>query len=206
MSLRRSDIDWSVLRGAVVAAVGALLVGGAMLAGSHFLLEEMRRAYEHDRRQFQQASRRYIALDDEERQIRSYLPRLESLIERGILGTEHRLDWMDALRGANARLRLVGLRYDIHPQQSFQPEFPLNLGDFRVYASRMEISAGLLHEEDLLRLLDEIDRHALGTFAVDSCVLKRVTESVAADASRPNVSARCEVLWLTLRQDSQGTG
>ena len=206
MTLRPADIDWPVLRGAVVVTLGALLVSGAMLAGSHFFLEGMRQAYEQDRRQFQQASRRYIALDDEEQQIRSYLPRLESLIERGILGAEHRLDWMEALRGANARLRLAGLRYDIHPQQIFQPESLLNLGDFRVYASRMEISAGLLHEEDLLRLLDQIDRHALGTFTVDSCVLTRVTESVAADASRPNVSARCEVLWLTLRQAGQEAG
>jgi hypothetical protein len=206
MSLRRTDIDWPVLRGAVAAMVGALLAGGAMLAGSHFFLEDMRQAYERDHRQFRQASRRYIALDGEEQQIRSYLPRLESLMERGIVGAEHRLGWMDALRGASARLRLAGLRYDIRPQQSFQPESPLRLGNFRVYASRMDISVGLLHEEDLLRLLHEIDRHALGTFTVDSCVLTRMTESVAADARRPNVSARCEVLWLTLRQASQEAG
>ena len=187
-------------------SMGALFISTACLVSSHEFSETTYRAYERDRREFQRATREYLALDDEERLIRSYLPRFEALTERGILGEEQRLNWMETLRKTKASLKLPVLLYKIYPRQIRQSDWSGGLGDYEVFASTMEISAQLLHEEDLLRLLDELARRALGTFLVDSCSLSRVNEETQLDITKPNLSARCELSWVTLRQRPERGG
>ncbi len=200
--MTRPEIAWSLLRPAIAILLGACVLSAGLLAWSYHFAGQMQDFYERQHREFLSASRRYIAVDDEEQLIRAYTPRFQTLERRGVIGAERRLDWAESLRSVGLDLKLPSLRYDIQPQQSYRPAYPVTRGAFQVYATKMRLSLGLLHEADLLRLLRELNEKAVGQFTVERCTLRRTGPNLSYDIAKPNLSAECELLWMTLRRPS----
>ncbi len=198
--MARAELDWSVLRGAAWLLVGACVVSGGLLWGSRQFATQMREEHQHNHGEFLVVSAKYIAAGDEEQVIRTYLPKYEEFTRQGVVGLEQRLNWMEALRAASQDLKLPSVRYDIHPQEVYTGMFPARSGRFQVYASRMQLTLGLLHEEDLLRLLAKLRDTAVGLFTVEKCTLRRVAGGIEPDPNRANLDAECTLAWLTMRE------
>ncbi len=198
--MARAQLDCSVLRGAAWLLVGACVVSGGLLWGSRQFATQMREEHQHHHGDFLVVSAKYIAAGDEEQVIRTYLPKYEELTRKGVVGLEQRLNWMEALRAASQELRLPSVRYDIHPQEVYAGTFTARPGRFQVYASRMELALGLLHEEDLLRLFATLREKAMGVFTVEKCTVRRVAEGIEPDPNRANLDAECTLAWLTMRE------
>jgi hypothetical protein len=66
----------------------------------------------------------------------------------------------------------------------------------------MKLNLGMLHENDLVRLLQELDKGAYGLYSVKECALKRVTKRLEQGPQGQNVSAECTLLWFTLNLSS----
>lgn len=62
----------------------------------------------------------------------------------------------------------------------------------------MKLELGLLHENDLASLLQDLDEKAPGIYTVKECTLKRAQNVVAEKPDEENVKAECELLWFTL--------
>jgi len=204
--MTRPDIEWSLLRPAIAVLLGACVVSAGLLAGSYYFAGQMQDFHERQHRKFLSASRRYVSVDDEEQLIRAYTPRFQTLERRGVIGAERRLAWAESLRSVGLGLKLPSLHYDIQPQQSYRPAYPVAPGAFQVYASKMLLSVGLLHEADLLRLLRELNEQAMGQFTVERCTLGRTGPDLTYDVAKANLNAQCELLWMTLRRPSSEEG
>ena len=198
--MARAEFDWSALRGAALLLAAVCVISGGLLWGSRHFAGLMENEYRHHHQDFLKVSAKYIAVGDEEQVIRTYLPQYEELAQRGVIGPERRLDWTEALRGVSEALKLPSVRYDIHPQQLYNLDAPTRSSRFRVYASRMELTLDLLHEEDLLRLFHGLYNRATGLFTVEECTLRRVAASQELDVHRPRVNAKCTLAWTTIRQ------
>ena len=137
-------------------------------------------------------------VEGEKQEIRAYEPQFLALRQRGLIGEENRLAWIDAIRRSQEQRKLLPISYDISPQQGLQVPLPMVMGQYQLRGSRMRMQMDLLHEMDLLNLLDDL-RQA-GYFAVQDCTLKRHAAAGAGPGSRaaPTVGAECELLWLTL--------
>ncbi|MDZ7751805.1 MAG: hypothetical protein U5S82_09105 [Gammaproteobacteria bacterium] len=199
----RHDIDWSVLRGAIVILVITLAVASAMVVASRYFKAEQEQAFSTEQRRFLNASRKYLSVDEEERLIREYLPRFEALKAAGLIGEEQRLQWLETLRRVKEELRLPTLQYSISPRGEYEPPAKLPRSDYEPYASAMELTAGLVHETDLFRLFDRLERDASGSFSVDGCALsRRGRDTAPPQPDQPNLMASCRLLWITLRNPS----
>ena len=138
----------------------------------------------------------------EKQEIRAYEPQFLALRQRGLIGEENRLAWIDAIRRSQEQRKLLPISYDISPQQGLQVPLPMVMGQYHLRGSRMRLQMDLLHEMDLLNLLDDL-RQA-GYFAVQDCTLKRhaaagaVPGSGGASGAAPALGAECDLLWLTL--------
>ncbi|HMM74292.1 MAG TPA: hypothetical protein PJ986_01200 [Gammaproteobacteria bacterium] len=187
--------DWSVLRGALGVFASCALLSAIMLGATHFFAEDMASEFRAHHGKFRDASRKYLSVDQDERAIAEHYPHFVDLYRRGVIGDEHRLSWVEALRGAAADLALPALSYDVEAQQPYQPDYPLATGAFDVRVSRMHLSAGLLHEGDLESLLEELARRAEGLYSVRACDLRR-----SAGEARPGARlvADCLLEWYTL--------
>jgi hypothetical protein len=193
-----SKADFAILRGALGVFAMCLLIGGVLVGASYYFREEMATQYRNHQLRFRDVSRKYLAVDDEERIIENAYPEFVRLLAGGILGAELRLSWIEALRRADAAIGLPALDYRINSQKLYEPPFAVNLGAFDIRVSEMSLGLGLLHEGDLITLFDALDTTADGLYSVSRCEAIRVNEFEATDRTRPKIKADCVLEWFTV--------
>jgi hypothetical protein len=134
-------------------------------------------------------------VDAEKRDIRNFQQRFVALSQRGLVGEERRLDWLDAIRQTQEELKLPPLSYEIEPQQTVQLEAPLDLGELQLRGSRMRLHMELLHELDLFNFFQSLRERSY--FAVQDCTIKRLGV-VAGTPGASSLGADCTLNWITL--------
>lgn len=201
--MKVGEVDWGVLRGAIVLLVLSLLISSALFYGGFYFDEQADRENSIEKRKLVKVRSQYQAIDDEQRIIETYLPQYTSLAERGIIGRERRLNWVETLRASASSIKLPSLRYALSPQSEYEAEYPYPKGLYKVYVSSMRLELGLLHEGDLSVLLRELNRNASGLFSVANCLMRRTRSEVTIDPKTANVNATCELRWFTIKQPQQ---
>lgn len=191
--------EWPYLRSAVVLLAGSAALGAALLAGSAVFESRMERDYLHHSDRLAETSRRYLAVDEEEKVIRDYLPRFAELDKNGLSGEERRLSWIETLQVAGDALRLPSLGYEIRAQKPYQPGTASEPGRYRVFVSEMTLSMQLLHEGDLFALLDLLDERAQGVYTVSSCEMTRNFVELTDNPVAGNIIADCLLEWFTVK-------
>ncbi len=197
--MKLAEIDWGILRGAIILLVLVVVVSGGLLGGSYYFWKKKDAEYQRENRALLAARSQYQNIDMEEKVIEDYFPRYKALETAGIIGNERRLDWIDTLRRAAQRVELPTLRYVIESQRLFRPEFPLPEGVFQVFASEMALDLGLLHEGDLPTLLADLNRNATGLYTVAECDLRRAQTEFIKNPNAVNLTAQCGLRWLTIK-------
>lgn len=193
------EFDWGVLKGALALFFICTAVSVSLLSWSYYFWGKMNGDYRRQHASLMSIRSKYQTVDDEERIMESYLPRYRDLEERGIVGPEQRLNWVEALRDASAQVKLPSLRYSIDAQAPYEADFPLTTGEFGIFASKMTLDLGLLHEGDLPAVLMELDRYAAGHYSVASCDIQRKGREFGRSAREANLQAICDLNWFTIR-------
>ena len=197
--MKFSEIDWRVLRGSVILLVVALAVAGTALAMSFQFKSRQESSLSRERSKMLASRSRYQALDEEEDIIATYLPRYSDLEDQGIIGREQRLDWIDVLRESAREVQVPHLQYTIEAQRQFDTGLDLQVGNYQVFASSMRLQLGLLHEEDLIRLLARMRVGVNGLFGVSGCRMVRPRGPLRVEADAANVEAGCVINFITIR-------
>jgi hypothetical protein len=117
----------------------------------------------------------------------------------GLVGDERRLSWIESLESTNEVLRLPTLTYNLNPQEDFvRPGFKLKRG-VAVMSSSMDLSIGMLHEEDLFALLEGLRLSIRNLFTVDSCSIIRISAvDRSLDTKKANLRSDCTIRWVTI--------
>ena len=198
--MKAEKIDWSVLQGAIMVFVISILICGTLIGTTWYYNERMLLEHNRQKGQFQNISNQYLAIDQEEKLIRQYYPEFIKLHDKGIIGQERRLSWIETLRRAGEYMKLPVLRYGIESQSRFVPDYSVNAGSFQIYSSTMKLNIDLLHEGDLKKLLDTLSAEAPGIYNVSKCTLRRSGEISINNANKGNISAECELRWLNIKK------
>lgn len=192
-------VEWPYLRSAVVMFAGSAALGISLLAGSAVFESRMERDYLYHSERLAETSRRYLAVDEEEKVIRDYLPRFAELDKNGLSGEERRLSWIETLQDAGYALRLPSLGYEIKAQKPYRPGAASLPGRYRVFVSEMTLSMQMLHEGDLFALLDLLDERAQGVYTVSSCEMTRNFVELTDNPVAGNITADCLLEWFTVK-------
>lgn len=203
MTLTRND--WIQLRW----PLSALVLVVASCAVLLFYVEQhklqARQALQAQQAQLLQARQRYQTSGQEKDNIERYLPQYQRMIAAGFIGEERRIEWVDSLRSIHNQGKLFTISYSIGQQESYKPSFALNLGNFELKRSVMKLDLSMLHEGDLLTLLERLRTQQSTPFILRSCEVVRQAE-VRANLLAPNMRASCELDWLTLREPQSLAG
>ena len=191
-------LDWPYLRGALVFFACAAALSASLLAASVYFERSMEQGCLRHSDKLDSLSRRYHALGGQEDVIRDFSSRFMGLYQRGILGREHRLNWIEALQEAGNRLSVPSLGYEIRAQQP-RTDFPVPAGGYGIYVSEMSLEMQLLHEGDLFTLLRFLDEHARGLYSVSSCELTRNFVQLTDNPEAGNVTASCLLEWFSIK-------
>jgi hypothetical protein len=183
--------SWGILAAAVVTAVG-------FVAASHWYLQREQRESANYESRVREARSRLDAARRERDSLRESNEVFRTLVDRGLLQNERRLDLVELMSQLRARTRLFGLDYEIAPQRT------LALGGNRAFptvdvlASRVKIRLRALHEGDVMDFMAGLTQSRQGFYPVDRCTLRRL-EVADPEALQARVEAECTLEWITLR-------
>jgi hypothetical protein len=196
--------DWRFLRASMMTFLVALLLGAALVFFTHQWLDKSRNAFEQQQNALQDARSRLHKSGDEKDRILRYRGNFIDLQQRGFIGEEQRINWVDALRAASLQLKMFGVSYQIEAQQAYKSPAVTDAGPYRLRQSVMKINMGLLHEEDLPRFISTLTALDAGFFITRECDLQRQGFSRNENIGvQPHLNAECSLAWLTM---SEGKG
>jgi hypothetical protein len=186
-----------------VAFVLLLAAGVTLLWTSRHSL-----AQQHRKLVAAQADRRHVAerllrIAHEDREVRDHVELYQRLKDLGILGSERRLEWIEALARIRAERGLLDLRYQVERQKVLKtlPGSPAGL-DLR--ASSMTVELALLHEGDLLRFLADLRASGNAYYSVRQCTLTRAAPAPSTGSLAPRLRGACQIDLITLSEGKPG--
>jgi len=194
----KKEIDWNILKRSLVLFCFCLIVASALIAGSYYFNSKLNKEYLRNKNVFQSISQRYLGVDQEEKLLRAYYPKFVKLYNQGIIGREKRLNWIEALRQAGEKTQLPSLNYSISSQEEYIPEYTINYSGYTLYRSSMELNLGLLHEGDLFKLIETINRTADGMYTISECTFNMNGKEIQFKKDTANISAYCLLHWITI--------
>lgn len=197
--MRLTARDWRVLR-LPLALFGAVMIIATLM--TVYTSNEQTAAFQAlqaQNGQLNQARQRYLASGAEREAIVKYLPLYQQLIQQGFIGEERRLEWIDELRTINQQHKLFGITYSLGAQEAYKPPFSVNTVPFTLHRSVMEIDLALLHEYDLLTMLNTLAASRHAPFMVRNCVMTRLAGGIK-NKFVPYLNSSCAIDWLTINE------
>lgn len=203
-------------RAAIITAITALALAG-LIALSRWADKDLGKQLQTQTSLKVQAQAKLKNSDQERAQIDKHLPLLRQLESQGIFGEEKRLEWIEQLRAIEKRWPGVKLQYAISAQSPL-PEpapaaglAPVNtpppavaggspallpngqpVQSFGAFQTDMKLTVTVLHEGDVLAILDELKTAKLGRFNVQQCSFKRPSSTAALEAE-------CALVWVSMK-------
>jgi len=197
--------DWRKLRYPILGLGGALVIVGLLVSLADQYRTKNEIAVQTQQNLLNQARQKFQSSGLEKETIMQYLPAYNDLLASGFIGEERRIEWIERLRQIHAQHKLFSIDYSIGLQEDYKPSFLPNMGTFVLHRSIMKLDLDMLHEGDLLSLLDGLHEQT-APFIVRDCEIKRPIGAVVnSKVLTSNLKATCEIDWLTLR-DPQLTG
>lgn len=200
MKLR--DINWPTLHLPMLAMAVALSASAAAV----YFTEQKRAATErvlNGERATLSAIRQRVSQSDQEKQvILRYLQTYEDLRNQGVVGPEQRVNWLDALRAASQQVRVFELDYQLGQQG--RSTLPIDSTAYNLQQSVMKLRMRLLHEGDVLGLLNALEDQHAGLYLLNRCSVSRIAGNRAALRYEPHIEADCELTWLSLTPKEKG--
>lgn len=190
--------DWPKVQVSALAALLMVAVGAATLYAANRFRDAAEQARTVALAQRSEADGKLRRVREEESEIKNKSLLFNSLQERGMIGEEPRLEWIELLKDIRDRHRLLDLRYELSPQRPLDSG---EVGDFAFYLSSMKLELKLLHEEDLSRFLADLRQQAKALIRINRCHVERLPAGAEERAGgRANLLAECDLDWLTARE------
>lgn len=191
--------DWRKLRVPLLVFGLALVLVGLLVLLADKNRQAIQKISDEQLVMLNQAKQKYQASGQEKETIFKYLPVYNELLAKGFIGEEKRIEWIEKLREVHSQHKLFSIDYSIGQQEKFSPSYLPHLGSFVMNRSTMKVELGMLHEGDLLTLLDGLHEQS-APFIVRECELKKpVGAKFNLQNVAPNMQATCLIDWLTLR-------
>lgn len=185
----------------LAAAVIMIIIGAGVVYASLQLNQAEKKSKAMAQARQMESQEKLARARDEELEIKKKIARFNELSNRGIFGDEHRLDWIELIRGIKEARKLIDVRYEISPQQVLDAGIlPGSSGNYVYLASTMQLRMKLLHEDDLLNFLSDLRESARAYIRVRRCDVERLPRASDSSGIPPQLGADCTIDWITVRE------
>jgi hypothetical protein len=199
MNIARDDLKR--LRMPLAAAIVLLALGAACLISSGYFLDAARAAQGATKLSRVAAQERVSRVSEEERGIRDDLVYFEQMRQRGVVGEQSRLDWIESIAKIKNERKLFEIRYNFEAQRPLDYPGLVATGAAEFVVSRLKLDMLLLHEGDLLNFIADLQASIKAHVSVQKCTVTRVERGAAPSATslQPRLRAECVVDLVSVR-------
>lgn len=194
--------DFKRLQWSIVFLVLMALIGGGSLWSTLMLQKGGEKNIKQASAARMEVQGKLARARDEEQELRDKIGRFQLLKDRGFIGEEKRLDWVETLARIKKARRLSKLEYEFAPQRlvdaSILPGGAI-AGGYEIVSSQMKLRLNLLHERELLDFLTELRSAVQAMVQVRSCAIEPITDR-AIRGNNAQLKADCTLEWITLRE------
>ena len=194
-----NNIDWQYLKKPIIYLIAAILISAGIVYAGNYYETDQHEAYQQSVSSLRSTHNLYRNMVNDLDLLEQYRTKFTEYKASGLVGEERRLSWIESLQSTNQVLRLPTLTYSLLPQEKFiRPGFKAKR-NIEINSSPMELSMGMLHEEDLFAVLEGLRLSIKSLFTVDSCRLSRqggVDELL--DTRKANLESACVIRWVTI--------
>lgn len=198
--------EWKRLQWPMGMLIVSVLVMAAVVNHTQANVAFYEAEHAKQERLLKEAKQKLQLSGQEKETITQFLPLYQRLIDIGFVGEEKRIEWLDALRNVHDQSRLFKVDYMIDKQSAYKTTLPLDLGPFTLYKSMMTISLDMLHEGDVITLLDGLNAKAHAPYVLRQCEIRRLATQLRTDVMQPSFQAICELDWMTLHEPLSAGG
>ena len=196
------DIEFFLIRSrlGVLASVVVLCLGLAYLSDTKLdRARDDNRLYENKIRVKKSATANLL---NDTLLIERYHDDFKSLSSSGFLDKENRLSWIEQLERTANRLQLPNLRYQIDPQHQADSERFLAPENVDLLQSSLSFESSLLHEGDLVTLIEDLEGLSSGLLVIERCELSKAAKNFDVSGAH-NFNANCDIsLYTAIYQGS----
>jgi hypothetical protein len=199
MNIAREDLKR--LRSPLAAAIVLFALAAVCLITSGYYLDAARNARDTTRVSRVAAQERVLRVSEEEREIREDLVYYERMRQRGIVGEQTRLDWIESITRIKNERKLFEIRYNFEAQKPLDYPGLVTTGGADFVVSRLKLDMLLLHEGDLLNFLSDLQAGIKAHVSVRNCTVTRIERGAAPGATtlQPRLRAECQVDLITVK-------
>jgi hypothetical protein len=190
---------FTALRASWVILAVSIILAAAVAAGSHWFLERQKRESAALAKRTAEARSRVDTARRERESLVQSVDVFRTLVERGLLQTERRLDLVELLNTLRTRHQLFALDYEIGAQRPLALSGGVAFTAVEVLASRVKLRARTLHEGDLLEFIEALSHSRQGFYPVDRCVIRRI-DAKGDGSLQPRIEADCTMEWITMKE------
>lgn len=193
--------DWRKLQTPLLVLVAVVIVVLALIALAQNYSDKKDAELQAQQNQLSAARQRYQSSGAEKDMITEYLPQYQKLINKGFVGEERRIEWVEELRTQHKDHKLFGIKYNISQQAEYKPSFAPTLGVFVLNRSTMKLDLDMLHEGDILQLVESLSTKNHAPFMLRECEITRMNVGATKSSQLiANLHALCELDWFTMRE------
>jgi len=198
MSRELLSLRWSL---ALLAA--SLILGGGVVVFTRDLVRKAEGEHGQLASRRQEIRARLDNIREEEKDIRDRTARYRQVIDSGLIAQEERLGWVERIARVKSARRLLDMEYEFSPQHPIdEAVLPggATAAPYQYMASTWKLKMALLHEDDLLGLLDDLRASVHAYLLVRDCRVERLEEASTQSGVAPRLRAECTIDWVTLRE------
>lgn len=123
-----------------------------------------------------------------------YLPQYQNLIKTGLIGQAKPQLALQQLKHIQQSQHLFPVQYTMGKPQPNKIGFE----GVEVVTSNLTLEMDLLHEEDLLSLMQDLKTHHAGSVILRSCRLDSLNATPDMQQLKPSLHAKCTLDWLNI--------
>jgi len=196
--------DWRKLRYPILGLGSAMIVVGLLASFADKYQSKKGLSLMAEKALYNKARQKFQSSGQEKEEIIKYLPEYNNLLNAGFIGEERRIEWIERLRQIHEQHNLFSIDYSIGQQERYKPSYIANMGNHVMNRSVMELRLDMLHEGDLINLLEDLHENT-PPFIVRDCEISRpIGANIDTKRVAANLKALCEIDWLTLRDPELG--
>jgi hypothetical protein len=202
-------IDWSAFSYALAVLFISLLASGGFIFVSYEYVSELHDWKTRQQQVLASADRKYreveesvaVLTSDDFNQFNRLVTQGFFKITQGVTLEEMLLETTEQIKAVLdvilPRFKIPSVKWKFANQQT-PYELPLVKTAMQVYRMPLTLELGILHEGDMLNLLQAIeDQKNVGVFNIQNCEIKRLSDNVVATkVNKPYFEAVCVLNWF----------